>query len=114
MPNLEIVQEAKTKTNGGHMFVTSLTEAIRHLESAGDEIHLYPVTPDVAQEWVEQPEDGEPVCATYEGALAELASLGINTQNMGVVPRLAKATTFILGIDHREYDQIYLFGVSAE
>ena len=97
------------------MFVTTLVNAIRHMESVGTrEIHVYPVDVTDAKQWIEDPEDGEPVCATYEGAKVELESLGINIQNVGIIPKLSKGATYILAIDHRENDQIYLFGVSAE
>ena len=98
-----------------NMFVSTLDNAIRHLSNIGyREIHVYPVTVVDAQPWIEDPEDGEPVCVTYEGAKTELESLGINIQNVGIIPKLSKGATYILGIDHRENDQIYLFGVSAE
>lgn len=97
------------------MFVSTLDNAIRHLSNIGyREIHVYPVDISEAQSWIEDPEDGEPVCATYECAKSELESLGINTQNVGIIPKLSKGATYILGIDHRENDQIFLFGVSAE
>lgn len=97
------------------MFVTTLDNAIRHMASIGTrEIHVYPVDVADAKQWIEDPEDGEPVVVTYEYAKSELESLGISTKNIGVVPRLSINTTYILAIDHRENDQIYLFGVSAE
>ena len=97
------------------MFVDTLDNAIRHMATLGyREIHVYPVDVTDAKQWVEDPEDGEPVCVIYEHAKAELESLGINTQNVGIIPKLSKGATYILAIDHREYDQIYLFGVSAE
>ena len=97
------------------MFVSTLNNAIRHMASIGTrEIHVYPVDVADAQPWIEDPEDGEPVCATYEGAKSELESLGIDIKNVGIVPNLSKNATYILAIDHRENDQIYLFGVSAE
>ena len=97
------------------MFVSTLDTAIRHMVNLGcREIHVYPVRIQDAQSWIEDPEDGEPVCATYECAKSELESLGINTKNVGIIPKLSKGATYILAIDHRENDQIYLFGVSAE
>ena len=97
------------------MFVTNLDNAIRHMASTGTrEIHVYPVDVADAKQWVEDPEDGEPVCVVYEYAKSELESLGINIQNVGIIPKLSKGATYILAIDHRENDQIYLFGVSAE